>query len=197
MKKFWFNVCFLLFLVLWSCGSSRKLTENPEYLGIIPFSNSNLNTKAEELNTHLFTALKNSGSFYLNVLDSSANFYSLSEIKSYSDTSLGWILTGKFDYESIAQDKGKIPVLIYKPNITFTVKLTYRLYNREKNGWVDIGELVAKKKKGGRYQLLEFDQTDPSLMLSAIERQKLRTETYAEISEMLIKKIESKMNIKK
>jgi hypothetical protein len=130
-------------------------------------------------------------------LDSSANFYSLSEIKSYSDTSLLWILTGKFDYELIEMDKGKIPVLIYKPNTTFSVKLTYRLYNREKNGWVDIGELVAKKKKGGRYQLLEFDRSDPSLMLSAIERQKMRNEAYAELSEMLIKKIETKMNIKK
>jgi hypothetical protein len=195
MNVFYFKIFLLCTLFIWGCGSSRKLTDNPQPLGIIPFLNSKLTPEAEELNENLFEFLRNSGSFYLNILDTTENYYTLNQLQSLSDSSLKWILTGKFEFESSGQEKGKIPFLLFKPNATFTVQLTYRLYNREKKGWEDIDRLTVRKTKGGSYQLLEYDEMDPSLALNATERQNLRISAYQELSELLVKRIESKMNI--
>ena len=197
MKKFYFKILLLFIIFLLGCGSSRKLTDNPQPLGIIPFSNSKLTAEAEVLNNNLFELLRNSGSFYLNILDSTAKYYTLKQLQSISDSSLKWILTGKFEIESIGQEKGKIPFLILKPSASITVQLTYRLYNGEKKGWEAIDRLTVKKAKGGSYQLFEYDEMDPSLALNATERQNLRISAYQELTELLIKRIESKMDIKK
>lgn len=197
MQKFWLKISFLSILLLWGCGSGRKLTDNPQPLGIVPFTASNLTAEAADLNRRLLKDLRNSGSFYLTVLDSAPEFYDLTRMQSASDSSLKWILTGNFELESISREKGKIPLLIYKPCTAITVKLLYRLYSTEKKGWDDIGEVIAKKKKGGDYQLIEFDKTDPSLAPTAGERQLMREAAYEELSAQLIKRIEARMKIKK
>jgi len=173
------------------------LAQNPQPLGFIPFASSHLAPEPEEPNKHLIQALHNSGSFHLIMLDTLPGFYTLQQMHSLADTTIPWILTGSFELESQKQTKGKIPLLIYKPQTVFTIQLVYRLYNTKEKKWEDIGKIKTEKRKGGNYQFLEYDKDDPSLILSAKERQELRIAAYQDISQKLIKRLESKIKIKK
>ena len=197
MKKFWTKFILIILIMILGCGSGRKLPQNPQPLGFIPFSKSNMVGSVDELNYNLLTALKNSGSFYIQPLDTLPGLWDLPQMRTIQDSLIQYIITGQFECESQGQEKGrKIPFLLNTPKATITVELVYRLYSIEKEGWVDIGEVVVKNKMSGDIQVLEYDEAHPSLTLDAKERQILRKEAYRKAGGELVKRIEKIMNIK-
>ncbi len=198
MRKRWIKILMIiLFVFAAGCGSGRKLAKNPQPLGFVPFSGQNMAGDPEELNHQLEIALRNSGSFYLQVLDSVPSQWDLPAMQAQKDSSVRWIVTGQFEYENISTSKGKnLPFLLYKPNTSLSVRISYRLYSSEKKGWQNIGEIDAGKKKGGDYQVLGYDEADPSLALDAKERQLLHKAAYEEAAQILIGRIEKQMKIK-
>lgn len=188
---------FLIICLLIGCGSSRKLATNPQRLGIVPFSTARMAGEPDSLNKLLLEYIEDSGSFYLNILDTIAGYWNLETMKAARDSTSQWILTGKIISEIQSQEKGKkVPFLFYTPNSTYSIRLKYRLYNREKESWADIGEINVKKKQSGDIQFLEYDEADPSLALDAGERQRLRRQAYQQAVRHLIQKLESQINIK-
>ncbi|GAB4373607.1 MAG: hypothetical protein Kow0042_17600 [Calditrichia bacterium] len=192
-----FNILIGISLLFWGCGGGLKLSENPQPLGFVPFSGSDLTTSADELNQHLLTALHNSGNFLIHPLDTISGFWDLSQMQAEEREDIQWILTGKFEYEMQTTKKGsRIPYLVFAPKKGYTVKIIYRLYNTQKKNWQAIGEIHADRFKGGDYQVLNYQESDPSLFLSAKERQVMRGEVLEAAAQKLAKQIVSQMNKK-
>ncbi|OPX33808.1 hypothetical protein B1H10_05020 [candidate division KSB1 bacterium 4484_188] len=187
----------VLLLLILGCGGGRKLAKNPQPIGFVPFTSANVAGAPEDINSQLVRAIQSSGILILHPVDSIPGFWNLAQMQVVKDSAAQWVVTGRVDYENQAPEKGsKIPFLLNKPGSAISVKITYRLYNREKGGWADIGEIVVKKKKPGDYQLLEYNPADPSLSLNARERQLLRDAVYQEAANKLLKQIAKKMKIK-
>jgi len=197
MKRFWISSLVILILFFANCGSGRKLVKNPQPLGFVPFACSNMAGPADELNQRLEITFRNSGSFFLHVLDTMPNIWDLSRMKSVHDSLLQWILTGEFVYEDVFTDKGlNVPFVAYRPATVLRVKLVYRLYNREKDAWQEMGEIEVRRKFAGKIQIIDYDSADPSLIMDSKQRQILRQQAYLELAEQLIKKLQKKMKIK-
>ncbi len=196
MRKYWIKYL-LIFggLLIISCGSGRKLAQNPQVLGYVPFAGEKMAGPVEEVNNTLRSGLEGSGSFIIRSLDSVAAVWDLPKMQEVRD-SAQWILTGELVNERLGPRKGrKIPFLLYTPGTAFSVTVRYRLYSREKSGWQDIAEVTAEKKVSGDLQFVDYDASDPSLILDAKERQLLREKTYERLARKLTEILEKQMNI--
>lgn len=197
MKRFWISLLIFGVLLFASCGSGRKLVKNPQPLGFVPFACGNMAGPADELNRQLETTFRNSGSFFLQVLDTVPGTWELPRMKSVQSSELQWILTGEIVYEDVYTEKGlNLPLVAYRSASGVRVKLTYRLYSRENDAWQDMGEIEVKKKFAGKLQVMDYDPADPTLIMDSKQRQILRQQAYRELAEQLIRKLRKKMKIK-
>lgn len=193
LNKYWL----MLLLLVLGCGGGRKLAKNPQPIGFVPFVCADVSGAPEDANRQFVRAIQSSGTLILYPLDSIPGFWNLAQMRTVKDSAAQWVVTGRVDYENQAPEKGsKIPFLLHKPGSAISLKMTYRLFNREKDGWADIGEIVVKKKKPGDYQWLEYNPADPSLSLNARERQLLRDAVYQEAADKMVKQIAKIMKIK-
>ncbi|MEJ2636527.1 MAG: hypothetical protein P8184_14695 [Calditrichia bacterium] len=192
------SIFLIVIILMMGCGSTKKLTGNPQPLGYIPFSAGSMTGNPEELDRQLLDDLQNSGSFYLHRMDSVPALWDLPQMRSEKDSLVQWIVTGRYISENIERKKGSlIPFVIYRPRTELSVRMEYRIYNSSKKGWEDIGEILARKSVRGTTQVMMYDESDPSLALDARERQILRREVYQLANNELIQKIESLIKIKR
>lgn len=198
MQRKFYNIFFVITLFfLAGCGGGRKLVKNPQPLGIVPFAGAELAGEPQELNRVLLNELRGSGAFLVRELDTIPAVWDLERLKADPDSLVQWILTGEFLQEYQVNGRGTlIPFTLFKPYVGLRVKIHYRLYSREKQGWADIGDVVATVKKGGGFQVIDYDEAHPRLMLDARQRQIMREAAYQKAVRMLVKKIAAKMKIK-
>ena len=130
-------------------------------------------------------------------LDTIPGFWTISKFQQVPDSLLQWMVSIKVDYEKEDFEKGtKVPFLVYKPRSSYAIHLSYRLYQKGAEQYADIGEILAKEKQSGDYQMLEYDSSDPSLSLNGKERFYLRRAAYKTATKKLISAIAKKMKVK-
>lgn len=180
------------------CGGSKKLAQEPQLIGIVPFVAENMSGDPALLNRQLIHALDRSGSFRLVFIQEKPELKDLIEMQTLADTSLRWILSGDFTKSISLEKKGKhIPGLLYQPKVQYLVSAEVRLYDGSEKRWKILQEFEASAAEKGDLQALEFDANDPSLALSAKQRELLRERAYQNLFEKIIKEMEKKMEIKK
>ncbi|RMD93080.1 MAG: hypothetical protein D6813_04735, partial [Calditrichaeota bacterium] len=131
-----------IFLMVTSCGGGRKIATETRPLGFIPFISENLSPDPEVLNQQLQRTLVTSGSFNVIPLSQTPKLADLATLQQMEDTSLTFILTGRFLKEEQQTTAGKhIPLVAYLPRNEVRVKAEILLFSREKNGWQTIREV--------------------------------------------------------
>jgi len=199
MRRKFINILSVLLLgLLGGCGSSTvKIAKNPQPLGVVPFVTDNVAGNAQELNRDLREALEGSGRFVVVPMDTVPGVWDEQRIKALPSGDVKWILTGKFELEAQTTGRGTyFPFIMFKPYVAIRVQAQYRLYNREKNNWAEIGRVDATAKRVNDLQFFEVDPSDPDLQLDARDRQLLREKAYRELFARLVEKVSSKMKIK-
>ncbi len=193
---------FLLFLLgllmVTSCGGGRKIASETRPLGFIPFISENLSPDAAILNQQLQRTLVTSGSFDLILLSQTPGIADLKTLRQFKDTTISFILTGRFLKEEQQTTGGKhIPLVAYLPRNQVKVKAEILLYSREKNGWQTIREVEGVAAKKGPAQFTALDKTDPDLQISAPEYARLQQEAYNKLFYNIIKILEKEMGVPK
>ncbi len=189
---------FGLFILLLHCGGGRKLATQPQPIGFYPFLSENLSPEPTLLNEQLQRALVISGSFTVVPMASHPALASLSTLQQISDTSLTYILTGRFLKEEQVVSGGKhIPLVAYLPRTEIKVKAEILLYNREKKGWQLIREVEGIASKKGQIQVAGMDATAPDLQLSAPDYARLQQQAYQNLFFNIIQILEKAMEIPK
>ncbi len=184
---------------LWiHCGGGRKLATETRPLGFYPFLSENLSPEPELLNEQLQRALITSGSFTLVPLASRPTLADIPMLQQITDTSLTYILTGRFLREEQVTTGGKhIPMVAYLPRTEVKVKAEILLYNREKGGWQLIREVEGIASKKGSMQVAGMDRDAPDLQLSAPEYARLQQQAYQNLFFNIIEILEKAMEIPK
>ena len=199
MRQLIFITLFMFFLSLWiQCGGSRKLATEAHPLGFFPFLSENLSPEAKTLNAQLERALITSGSFTLIPLAQHPTLADLPTLQQIADTSINYILTGRFLTEKQITTGGKhIPLVAYFPRTEVIVKAEILLFNREKGGWQLIREVEGKASKKGNLQVAGMDENAPDLQLSAPEYARLQQQAYQNLFFNIIEILEKSMEISK
>ncbi len=199
MRSVFFNFLgIIMIIVLLGCGSSAvKIAKEPQPLGVVPFTSDNVAGNLSELNQRLFVALEGSGRFRIIPLDTVPGLWNEQQMSGVKDSTLKWILTGKFELENQKTGRGTyFPFIVFKPYVAIQVKAQYRLFNREKNNWAEIRMVEATAKRVNDLQFFEVDPNDPDLQMDAKDREILRQKAYQEVFRKMAQSVSSKMKIK-
>ncbi len=187
---------FLLFII--NCGGGRKIASEARPLGFIPFPSENLSPDPAYLNEQLIKALTTSGSFRVILLQNTPSLADLNTLQHVSDSSITFILTGRFLQESEETSAGKhVPLLLYLPKQEVKVRAEILLYNKEKKGWQTIQEVEGTATKKGGIQVGGMDKEHPDLQIAAPEYVRLQQTAYHHLFYNIVNILEKEMEIKK
>ena len=203
----------LLVTVFWlgGCGGHRLPVQNPVVLGVVPFAAEGMAPVADELNQKLIHSLHSSGRFRVVLLQNTPRLFNLQDFQQFTsnlamadtlaDTTQNqmqnaqapprWILTGIFLREQEWTDQGTVvPFTLYAPSRKIIAELEYRIYDIREKRWVEIRKIHKVKKHRGRWQVIDPEPNDPSLMKLAAERQQWRNGLYKDLFEKLSREVE-------
>ena len=192
------TVLFILIATFLHCGGSRKIATEVQPLGFVPFLSENLSPDPAYLNQQLQRTLITSGSFNVIPLSSQPMVADLNTLHQLGDSSVQFILTGRFLTETQQTTAGKhIPAVAYLPKNEVTVKAEILLYNRKERKWQTIREVKGVAAKKGGVQFTGLDKNHPDLQISAPEYARLQQQAYQHLFFNIIKILEKEMEIKK
>jgi hypothetical protein len=214
MKKQQRRILGLLLVTIFGlggCGGHRLPVQNPAALGVVPFAAEGMAPLAAELNQKLIHSLHSSGRFRVVLLQNNPRLLNLQDFQQFAtnqlpadtltDSTLAqprneqtlprWILTGIFLREQEWTDQGTVvPFTLYAPSRKIIAELEYRIYDTAEKRWIDIRNIHEIKKHRGKWQVIDPEPNDPSLMKLAAERQQWRNALYEDLFKKLSHELE-------
>lgn len=201
MKRTFFVpvLIFLLFLSCWFGGGKKGLPENPQtviYLGLV-YEPEEISKKTsysyQELNQKIYDNLQRQGTLRL----FRAN--PMNRVLEVQDTAMfqlvenaEMIVQFRFIREYMEWDKSTlIPLLIQKPTVRYIWEFQLFLWKKHGRNFLYSAPVTGEFKITSHVDVIDFDQTDPSLYVSAVEKKmaaERSLENFAENANELIKR---------
>lgn len=187
-------ILILVILVLLSCFGGKSLPENPPPILFsalkvsdqTPGSNYLLNE--EDILNSIFNYLKNSGQVRPTLISNLKDIFSPADTSVFqTDPSALLLVQIKFLSNGFETDKTSlVPYLIHKPKIKHSWRFFVTIWPKNSKNFVYSGEVTGEVVVKSHIDVIDFDATDPSLGLTAIQKEEAKQKSLQKFNENLL-----------
>jgi len=188
MNRLWLSLFVFTTLLLFSCGGTR-LPEQQYNIGWANLLDNSSKSSSElnisELENLILTSLEGSGNFTIQRLNTENNRIIPAQI----DTTLNYnyiIQCEILDKKWFVRKRTLFPFLLYRPvsGVEWIVKLS--ILNVQERKYELLNNLTGKFEKRVTWDVTSFDEHDPDLQISEVEKEKFEREALNKLNFKMI-----------